>query len=318
MELELSRICNLRCIYCYAEAGEKLENELSYAEIQDAVDQAVGLGARRIIVLGGGEPLAYPRIMDVLRSLHERGLGIDLFTNTTLITPEMAREFFAMGVNPVVKLNSMRADIQDKLAGCRGAFDDIQKGFAALREAGYPTKELPLGVQTVICGQNLDELPEMWTWIREQGMTPYFEMITMQGRARKHRSLNVTLEQMRELFDKLSQIDRERFGLEWAPHPPIAGLCCQRHAYTCTVTVTGDVLPCPGVNIPVGNIREKSLKDILAQSTVIKDLRNIRETIKGKCRECEHRLECYGCRGMAYQATGDYLAEDPLCWKEME
>ena len=39
LELELTHACNLRCIYCYAESGKALENELSYSEIIDAVDQ---------------------------------------------------------------------------------------------------------------------------------------------------------------------------------------------------------------------------------------------------------------------------------------
>ena len=74
-------------------------------------------------------------------------------------------------------------------------------------------------------------------------------------------------------------------------------------------------MPCVGVTIPVGSIREQKLKDIIKDSEVIQDLRNYHETIKGPCRECEKSSECYGCRGAAYQLTGDYLASDPMCWK---
>ncbi|MFN2344062.1 MAG: radical SAM protein, partial [Desulfonatronovibrio sp.] len=77
MELELSRACNLRCIYCYAESGTAMENELDITEITGVVDQALELGARRIIVLGGGEPLAHPQIMPILRYIHKKGAAID-------------------------------------------------------------------------------------------------------------------------------------------------------------------------------------------------------------------------------------------------
>ena len=97
MELELSRECNLRCVYCYASSGKALHNELTREEIDGALDQAIALGARRIIVIGGGEPLLYPGVMDIMRKLRERGIIVDLFTNGTLITPEVARELFAMG-----------------------------------------------------------------------------------------------------------------------------------------------------------------------------------------------------------------------------
>lgn len=315
MELELSRECNLRCIYCYSEAGEPLEGELDIEEIRSAIDQAVALGARRIIVLGGGEPLVHPHVMDIVRHLHARGVGIDLFTNGTLISADMAREFKALGVHPVIKMNSLREDVQDLLAGRKGAAREIRRGFAHLVEAGYPAEGLPMGVQSIICRQNLAELPDMWTWIRERGMTPYFEMITLQGRARRHPELEVSPTELRALFEELSRIDRERFGFEWEPQPPVAGLRCNRHSYTCTVTVLGDIIPCPGVDIPVGNIRKQPLADILKASEVIHKLRHIREHIKGACRDCEHNAACYGCRGMAYQLTGDYLAADPLCWR---
>lgn len=315
MELELSMACNLRCIYCYAESGAPLENELRFEEITGVVDQAVELGARRIIVLGGGEPLAHPQILPVLQHIHKRGAAIDLFTNGTLLTAEMAEIFAELGVSPVIKMNSMNPEVQDRLAGRPWAFQDISQGFKHLRQAGYPASGLPLGVQTVICRHNLDELPDMWAWIRENSMVPYFETITLQGRARKHPDLLVEPEEIRDLFQRLSLMDKERFGFEWEPHPPVAGLTCMRHLYTCTVTVHGDVIPCPGVNIKVGNIRRDSLAHILHQSSVVQDLRNIRENIKGACRDCELHPHCYGCRGMAYQYTGDYLAADPLCWK---
>jgi radical SAM protein with 4Fe4S-binding SPASM domain len=70
--------------------------------------------------------------------------------------------------------------------------------------------------------------------------------------------------------------------------------------------------------VPLGNIREDKLGDILCRSQLVRDLKNFRQTIKGPCRSCEKADQCYGCRGAAYQMTGDYLASDPLCWKNCQ
>lgn len=317
VELELSRICNLRCVYCYADSGTKLQDELSLEEIINAADQAVELGARKIIVLGGGEPLAYPHIEDVLLHLSELGVEIELFTNATLLTRELASLMASLRVRPVIKMNSMRADVQDCLAGQAGTHAAIAKGLSLLLDEGYPFPDLPLGAQTIICRHNLEELPEMWIWLRDRNIIPYFEMITLQGRAAEQHDLQVSPSQLRDLFNTLSQIDRDKYGHIWEPHPSVAAFSCDRHEYSCTVTATGDVHPCPGVNISVGNIRQTPLAEILATSTVISDLRNIRTTITGPCATCDLAKTCYGCRGMAYQATGDYLASDPLCWRTM-
>lgn len=315
MELELSRECNLRCVYCYANSGKKLHNEITREEIFDALGQAIGLGARRIIIIGGGEPLLYPGVWEIMEYLHGRGILIDLFTNGTLITAENARRLFALGVSPVVKMNSMREDVQDLLAAVPGTFQRIQQGIEHLRAAGYPHPEYSLGVETIICAQNVAELPEMWVWARERGIIPYFEMITFQGRAKKNLGLNVPAADLHALFLELARLDRERYGLVWEPHPPIAALACNRHEYSCTLNAQGYIQPCTGVDITVGNIRHAPLAEILKTSPVLAGMREIRAHLKGACRGCELGQECYGCRGLAYHVTGDMFEADPLCWK---
>jgi radical SAM protein with 4Fe4S-binding SPASM domain len=314
MELELSRACNLRCIYCYAGSGLPLKDELTLEEIYGAIDQAVALGARKIIVLGGGEPMLYKDLFKVIDYIQAQGVTADLFTNGMLVTPEKARALYERRVSVVIKMNSRRPEIQDLLAGHPGAFAAIDQGLRNLLAAGYPDAEHTLGVETIVCRQNYDELPELWLWARRQGIIPYVEMMTLQGRATEHPELEVPMTEIRSLFEQLARIDAEQFGNQWTPHPPLAASQCARHEYSCTVTAIGDVQPCPGVSVTAGNIRDQTLAEILHQSKPIQELRNIRKMIKGRCGECVFGDYCYGCRGHAYQVTGDYLAEDPLCW----
>ena len=78
----------------------------------------------------------------------------------------------------------------------------------------------------------------------------------------------------------------------------------------------GDVYPCPFLQIKVGNIRNQSLMEMWHGSGLFKILRN-RSLLKGKCGECEYREACGGCRGRAYAYSGDYLAEDPVCLRDL-
>lgn len=314
MELELSRACNLRCVYCYAESGSPIENELTLDEIFSAIDQAVELGARKIIILGGGEPTLYKDLFKVIDYILAKNVNVDVFTNGMLIDQEKAKALYDRQVSVVIKMNSRNPEIQDMLAGHTGAFTAIQKGLQALRNAGYPDEKHTLGIETIICSQNYDELADLWTWARQRSIIPYIEMMTLQGRATDHPDLEVSIEKVQSLFEKLAKIDEEQFNSHWTPHPPLAASQCARHEYSCTVTANGEVQPCPGVNVSVGNIREQSLAEILKESKPIQELRNIRKIIKGRCGECQFGEYCYGCRGHAYQVTGDYLAEDPLCW----
>ena len=314
LELELSRACNLRCIYCYAESGVALKDEMTLDDIFQTIDQAAGLGARKIIVLGGGEPLLYPHIADVIDHIKSHDLAIDLFTNGTLINAEVAQLLYDRNVAISIKMNSQDEAIQDELAGHKNSYQEISQGLQALLDVGYPDGDHTLGIETIICAQNYDEIPTLWRWARDRQIIPYIETMTDQGRASQHESLAVGPEKVRTMFEQLAQIDRDEYGNTWLPRPPLAGSHCARHEYSCTVTSIGEVFPCPGVSIATGNIKTEPLADILAGSTVIQELRQIRTNIHGKCKGCEHLDFCYGCRGNAYQCTGDHLASDPACW----
>jgi len=90
---------------------------------------------------------------------------------------------------------------------------------------------------------------------------------------------------------------------------------CTRHRFSCVVNSYGYVLPCPGLEIPLGNVRSQKLNDIIKDSEILFDLKDGTSRIKGPCRICENAQTCYGCRGRAYLATGDYLASDLICIK---
>jgi len=314
MEIEFSRICNFRCSYCYVPDRVEYRDELSREEIKDIILQAKAMGARKIIILGG-EPSIYPHLVEMLRFLGREGLEIEMFTNGTGINRELAAVLAEEKVRVALKLNSRDEAVQDQLAGKKGAARIIHTALATLREAGYPAADQFLAISTVICRQNIKELPAMWQWLREENIEPFFEVITPQANALENMWLNVDADELKELFTNLSAIDRERFGREWEPQPPLVGNKCMRHQVSCVVTATGDVMPCVGVTIALDNIRNNSLAHILKNSEVINNLKNYRNMIKGPCRTCEKAEECYGCRGAAYQMTGDYLASDPTCWR---
>lgn len=315
--LELTKKCNLKCIYCYANAGKALQNELTLKETLDVVKQAYELGARKIGIIGGGETLLYPHIFEVIDFMKNLRISTSVFTNATLITPRIAKKLFDRKVNIVAKCNSLNPKVQDFLTGVPGSFEKIQKGIQNLIKAGYPTKEAALVLETVICRHNLKELPELWRWIRNKGCIPFFERLTLQGRTQRFRKeLDVSPQEIYQLFKKLLEIDQKEYGYTWVIQPPWAAKFCDRHFYNAFMTSNGFIQPCSGVDIHVGNIRYQKLSEILKTSPVIKTLRYIDKNLKGYCKNCplHKKNRCYGCRGTTYQVTGDILASDPYCW----
>ena len=93
MEVEIGTACNFRCKYCYVGDVDSPESgkpkELTPDEIRDVIAQAQALGARKIILLGG-EPMLYGFTPDLCAWIRGRGLGVEMFTNGTNLTADMA------------------------------------------------------------------------------------------------------------------------------------------------------------------------------------------------------------------------------------
>lgn len=315
MEIEFSSRCNLRCVYCYAGKNLFRENELEQEEIFDAVSQAKALGARKIIYVGAGEPLLDVKLRDIVHYVRKLGMEHVLFTNGTLINAEIARFLFDNEVVPVIKYSSMKEKLFDQLTGCYGAYASMMRGFDYLRKAGYPDKKHNLGIESIVTTYTVKEIPSIWRWARSNNILPYVECVTRKGSAIEHNDILPDKETIRCLFENLAQIDKDEFGFTWDACPPIAGFFCKRHLYSCTLNSQGFIQPCVGIDIQLGNIRTEKLSSILQNSKVMQELSQIRDTIKGPCKTCDHHENCYGCRGNAYNMTGDYLASDPTCWR---
>ncbi len=312
IDIELTKMCNLRCVYCYADGGNAEDGELDVSEICQVIDEAKELGARTVNFTGG-EPLMHRGFFTLAEHAKNTGLDILLYTNGTLITRDVADRMAKLDIFPCVKLDSISPDVQDTLAGVNGTFKRIMEGMDNLKEAGYRT----FNINTVICRPNLSTLPGLLTWARGRNIQPSFLRLGPKGRAKnKDSELAVDAIELRQLFEELSRIDKT-FGIDWMPATPFCGRGCHKHYISCFVSSKGFVQPCTGVDVHAGNIREDRLEKMLS-SKVFKIARNLEKHLKGACGTCEHKSKCYGCRGLAYYLSGDFTAADPLCWNNPE
>jgi MoaA/NifB/PqqE/SkfB family radical SAM enzyme len=79
---ELTHLCNLACEYC--DRHTRLPDEMTFDQIIHALDELRRMGMREVS-LDGGEPLAHPRVEDVVDWLVERGIVTRMNTNGILV-----------------------------------------------------------------------------------------------------------------------------------------------------------------------------------------------------------------------------------------
>jgi len=80
IHLEVSGRCQLNCPYCYSRSG----TEMPVCEWQALAEELAPLTKQ--FTLGGGEPLLYDGLGDIIETMHRLGLPVSLTTNGLLLS----------------------------------------------------------------------------------------------------------------------------------------------------------------------------------------------------------------------------------------
>lgn len=332
--------CNLNCKHCYAEATEEASSdELSIEEARGLIDDLAGWGVR-FLVLDGGEPLCRPDFLEIASHASSKGIMTGIGTNGTLLDRDMAGAMRRAGIQVVaISIDSARGEVHDAFRGKKGAFYQAMNGVVACREAG-----LPFQFGMAIRKETLAEIPDMLNLAVASGANAaeFFDLVEV-GRAKvdcRGSSLDagerkwvmewlaqaqvdcpivirVPACPMYTLVLQEKQVKPRHFPRENLTRIPYYGRGCAAGMPSgyLRIAPNGEVSPCMLLQINLGNIRERNIREIWQESPVLQQLRS--RELKGKCSRCAFKEICAGCRGRAYAESGDMMAADPGCWMSM-
>lgn len=134
---DLTYRCNNNCRHCWlriAPDAKEKEQELSFSEIKNIVNQSRMLGVRKW-ALSGGEPMLRQDFADIFDYITSYAISYSINTNGTFITPAIARLMQRKG-NKMVALYGADAKTHDHITRNPGSYDATMRGFAYLKEAG--------------------------------------------------------------------------------------------------------------------------------------------------------------------------------------
>jgi radical SAM protein with 4Fe4S-binding SPASM domain len=164
--LELTERCNNRCIHCYINqpAGDRnlRERELTQAEVRSIIDQIVDAGCLWLL-LTGGEVLLRPDFLEIYTYAKRKGLLLTVFTNGTLLTPEIA-DYLAEWppLRLEITLYGRSREVYEAVTGVPGSYARCRQGIELALDRG-----LPLRLKTTLCQANLHELEAMQEFAEE-------------------------------------------------------------------------------------------------------------------------------------------------------
>ena len=148
--IEVTKRCPLECSHCYNNLPmgdqEARRRELTYEEHCRLLDEITEAGCLWLLYTGG-EILARKDFLDIYTYAKQKGLFITLFTNGTLITPQIAD--YLVDWRPFaieITLYGRTKETYERLTGIPGSYDRCLRGIRLLTERSLPLKLKTVGV----------------------------------------------------------------------------------------------------------------------------------------------------------------------------
>ena len=101
--IETSNFCNARCLMCpypRMKRVKKIMDKKTFTKILERISQEK-LSVNKVFFSGLGEPLSDPDLVSRIARVKELGFWVRLYTNASLLTPEISRQLVELGLNEV-------------------------------------------------------------------------------------------------------------------------------------------------------------------------------------------------------------------------
>jgi pyrroloquinoline quinone biosynthesis protein E len=318
---ELTHRCPLHCVYCSNPLElQSRTNELS-TEIWSRVFKEAAEAGVLQADLTGGEPLARPDIVELVRAARAPGLYVNLITSGMPLDETKLAALVEAGLDHFqLSFQGAREETANEISGTKSHAQKLRV-LEWLRH-----HRVAVTLNFVIHRRNIDQLEEMLA-LAESSCATRIEFANVQYYGWAFANRENLLPAREQLDHSVEFLKREQERLKgkiriefvvpdyYAKYPkPCMGGWGRK---LLLITPSGDALPCHAAQVIPGlkfeNVRERSLPEIWQCSETFQKFRG-EEWMQEPCRSCDRReLDFGGCRCQAFLLAGDAAATDPVC-----
>ena len=341
----MTRTCNLNCVHCYSQSKNlQYNNELTLEQGKAFIDDISAFGSP-VMLFSGGEPLMHPNFLDLCFYAKSKGMRAVISTNGTLITRELAKELKKVGLSYVgVSLDGLES-VHDRFRGKKGAFREAIEGINYAKEAG-----IKVGLRFTINKRNAEEIPGIFKLMEEENIPRIcFYHLVYAGRGTKLMEEDLSHEETRQTVDTILELTKEVYArdnqkevltVDNHADGPYIYLKLLKEGKTEEAANVMSLLKMNGGNssgvgigcvswdgevyadqfwrhYSFGNVKERKFSEIWTDTSnpLMKQLKNKKEYVKGKCKTCKWLDICNGNFRVRSEAKEDDLwAPDPACY----
>lgn len=316
---EPTQYCNLKCVYCYAEACTSKEIIYSTDNSKKLLSKICEYPNVKTIVFTGGEPLLRKDCLELAEYVYqEKGIHPCILTNGVLIN-EKNVERFKIFDKVTISLDGHTPELHEKTRG-KNTFYKVVESIKLLRKKG-----ISVTVTTVISKVNQEFVTQIMDFVKKDLDVEYHNMSTHisfgRGADSNIECSEMEVKQYRDTyFQYLCESNSEK--IETLLRPNIRKgeyrIGCGAGCGEIFIKDNGEVYPCRLLNNEkyyLGNLNQTTLKDIV----ISKRLQDIKRSFDvnqiESCSHCDYKYICGGgCRSVHSAYTGSpQKSSDTLC-----
>ncbi|BAZ05414.1 nif11-class peptide radical SAM maturase 3 [Calothrix sp. NIES-3974] len=335
---EITLKCNLACSHCGSRAGNARTKELSTEEALDLVRQLAEVGIKEVTLIGG-EAFLRPDWLEIARAITDAGMLCGMTTGGYGITLETAQKMKLAGIRTVsVSIDGLE-ETHDRLRGRKGAWKYAFKTMSHLREVG-----IAFGCNTQINRLSAPEFPRIYECIRDAGARAWQIQLTVpMGNAADNADILLQPYELLDIYPMLARVVSRAYqeGVQvqagnnigyYGPYERLLRGRGKEHEFsfwqgcgaglsTLGIEADGAIKGCPSLPTTAytgGNIRDRSLHDIIANSSELR--MNLGagtpegvQHLWGFCQTCEYAELCRGGCSWTAHVFFDRRGNNPYC-----
>ncbi len=269
--------CNLNCQGCWVMGKEK-NSRLKPEQVDRIIYDTKKMGSYFFGILGG-EPLLYKPLPEIFKKHSD--CYFQLFTNGTLITPEVAETLRdCANVTPLISFEGDEV-VADIRRGGKNVFQSANAAIDNCISAGLIT-----GVAISVCKSNLKMAmsPEFIQSLIDKGVAYLWYYIYRPVGERPNYELALSSDEIRQLRQHMVDARMEYsiaiIDTYWDADGN--GMCPAAEGLSHHINASGFVEPCPVIQFAADHVDEKPLDRLYAEYGFLSDFRTqIQQKTKG-------------------------------------
>ena len=294
LDIDFGNKCSLNCPHCFKKGAfyDTEETELNIPRLKEIILEAKTLGLKSVKIVGEGEPLETPEIIEFLEFLHSHKITPLVFTKGHILaedkvtrsiynhygintSKDLISRLFELNVSVLLGFNSFNPVIQDEMVGKVTGYTELRNhALELLVDAGF-NKTNPTRLSLIcapLTNKNYDDAFRIYEWGRRRNLYTVITPTMVSGIMSNNDNLakaTPSEEKLIELYTEIykfnidnnmqsiAQIREEGISAYAGAHP------CNQVSVGMYLTNNGTIVRCPGDDKgTLGNIHRQSLTEI--------------------------------------------------------